>query len=111
MMIVATPKKKKEIIEDLEVAAKKHGQWRDVLGRLFRNKLGMVGLGIVVVLLILIIFAPLLTWHAYDWQEFTNRFAYPSADHPFGSRRAAGRRRRFRERAEETRGGDHPHRR
>ena len=80
-----TFKKKKEYVESLESVARRHSQWRDILVRLIRNKLGMVGLIIVVVLILLIVFAGVLTWFPYDKQDFMHRFAQPSWTYLMGT--------------------------
>jgi len=80
--------RKKRIDNDLEVMVsmtRKKGQWRDIVARLLRNKLGMVGLIIVSVLLILVIFAPLFTPYDYSIQNASNRFVYPNRQHIMGT--------------------------
>ena len=84
-MIPLTRKKKEEYIASLESAANSHGQWRDIVGRLLRNKLGVVGMTIVVVLLILVVFAPVFTKYPYDQQSFPNRFKYPGMTYLLGT--------------------------
>ncbi len=84
-MFLMTLKEKKEYVATLENTAKKRSQWRDIFGRLLRNKLGMVGFAIVAILLILIIFAGLFTRFPYDEQSFGERFLYPSWRHPLGT--------------------------
>jgi len=71
--------------KEMAEIARKRSQWRDVGRRLLRNKLGMLGLGIVTVLVILVIFADFFTWHDYAFQEFGRRFSYPSLEHPLGT--------------------------
>jgi peptide/nickel transport system permease protein len=80
-----TFKKKKAYIETLETAARRHSQWSDILSRLLRNKLGMFAFIIVAVLLLLIIFAGVLTWFPYGKQNFADRFADPSWTHLMGT--------------------------
>ena len=54
-------KKKKEHIERLEdMATKRHSQWGDVWKRLCKNKLAMVGLGVVAFLILVAIFADVI---------------------------------------------------
>jgi peptide/nickel transport system permease protein len=69
----------------MEETSRKKGQWKDILGRLLRNKLGLTGLIIVAVLLILVIFAGVFTKYDYSFQEFGNRFANPSWQHLMGT--------------------------
>ena len=64
---------------------RKSGQWRDVILRLFRNKLAMVGLGIVLVLVLMGIFADFLAPYGYADQDMTRRFADISSNHPLGT--------------------------
>lgn len=75
----------KNDVETLENAAGKSSQFREIMSRLFSNKLGMVGLVIVVVLLLLVIFADLLTTFTYDKQNFSEKFVYPCAEHILGT--------------------------
>ena len=65
--------------------SRKRSQWGDIMGRLIRNRLGTVGLFIVVLLLILTIFAGVFTKYDYAEQDYTNQFAYPSWQHPMGT--------------------------
>lgn len=54
-------KKKKEHIERLEdMATRRHSQWGDVWKRLCKNKLAMVGLGVVAFLILVAIFADVI---------------------------------------------------
>jgi peptide/nickel transport system permease protein len=59
--------------------------WQDVLARFLKNKSGIAGFVIVVIMILLILFAPLLTRFDYDAQSFPDRFLYPSSLHPFGT--------------------------
>ena len=78
-------KEQERCIDELEQRSRKKGQWRDIMGRLLRNKLGMVGLCILVVLLILVIFAGVFTKYDYSYQNFPDKFCKPSWDHPMGA--------------------------
>lgn len=78
-------KKETANIENMEMVTRRRGQWRDILGRLFRNKLGTLGVIIVVVLLILIVFAGVFTKYDYSAQDFGSRFLLPSLEHPMGT--------------------------
>ena len=84
-MLMMSPKKQVELSDNLAEMAKKKGQWRDVIQRLFRNKLAVVGLVIIVILLFSTVFAPLLTKYDYAEQVFPNRFLYPNKDHIMGT--------------------------
>lgn len=78
-------KKKREMIESLEQMARKRGQWRDVVGRLLRNKTGIAGLCVCAILVILVIFAPVFTPYNPLKQSVIERFLYPSSEHIFGT--------------------------
>jgi len=78
-------KRKMQNVSTLEDAARKKGQWRDILRRLLRNKLGMVGLSIVLALVILTVFAGFFSTSHYNAQDYTNRFVMPSRAHPLGT--------------------------
>lgn len=84
-MISVTKNKKKEYCETLETMTRGRSQWRDILARLLRNKLGMIGLVIVGILLILILFAGVFTRFPYDKQDFANRFQDPSWTYLMGT--------------------------
>lgn len=64
---------------------KKQGQWRDVIRRLFRNKLAIVALIFIILLVIVAIFAPLLAPYDYREIDMTNALAPLSWEHPFGT--------------------------
>ena len=84
-MLFVSKKKKLKIENDLAEFVRRRGQTRDVVSRLVRNKLGMVGLVIVVVLLVLIVFAGLFTKYGVNAQNFTIKLNFPSAAHIFGT--------------------------
>jgi peptide/nickel transport system permease protein len=77
--------KKEEYMQSLEGMTKKRGQWRDVMHRLFRNKLAVVGLVLVLIVLGGTIFANFLTPYDYSAQNFSEKFTYPCLEHPFGT--------------------------
>lgn len=64
---------------------RKRSQWRDVLHRLTRNKLAMLGLVIVLVLVLAAVFADFVAPYDPDVQDYTNMKAYPSFAHPLGT--------------------------
>ena len=74
-----------ENTEELDDAVRKQGQWKDILRRLFKNKLGTIGFILVVVLIVLSIFAPVFTKYDPSYQDFMARFAYPSKEHIMGT--------------------------
>lgn len=83
--MLITRKQKLEHNDTLEEIMKKHGQWKDVVRRLFKNKLAVVGLAIVVVLLLSTIFADFITKYDYSMQDPKSRFAPLSSEHFFGA--------------------------
>lgn len=74
----------KAIEHALEIT-RKRSQWADIIARVYRNKIGMVGFSIVVILLILVIFAPLFTNQDPALQNLTSKFAPPSREHLMGT--------------------------
>ena len=85
MLFSFSRKKQDERIQDLADIARKKSRGRDIWRRLFKNRLGMVGLAIVLCLFILIIFAGVFTKYPYDVQSLGDKWLYPSWDHPFGT--------------------------
>ena len=85
MIFRVTNKQKKKYAVDMTEIVKRKSKWLDVWRRLRRNRLGMVGLTIIVLLLILVIGANLFTWHDPARQVFDNRFAYPNANNLLGT--------------------------
>ena len=84
-MIFFTKNEKQKFVKSLEDSARRRSQWRDIFGRLVRNKLGMVGLIIVAALVILIIFPGIFTNYTYHDQDSRSKFLYPSAEHFMGT--------------------------
>jgi peptide/nickel transport system permease protein len=74
----------KAIEHALEIT-RKRSQWADIIARVYRNKIGMVGFSIVVILLILVIFAPLFTHQDPALQVLASKFAPPSREHLMGT--------------------------
>jgi peptide/nickel transport system permease protein len=72
-------------LEQVVTPAKKKSIWLDVWRRLRRNKAAMVGLGIIVILFLVAIFADVIAPYTYYEQNLRNRFALPSAEHFFGT--------------------------
>jgi len=64
---------------------KKRSQWGMVWQRLKRNKMAMFGLGIMGLLVIIAIFAPIITPYDYDYQQLLSRLQGPSSEHWFGT--------------------------
>ena len=87
-MLKMLSRRKKRQDEDLELMvsmSRKRSQWLDTVGRLLRNRLGLVGLSIVVILLVLTIFAGIFTPYDYAKQSLKEAFAYPSGAHLMGT--------------------------
>ncbi len=84
-MLRLTKKAREEYIETLEDSARSHSQWGDVLRRLFKNKLAVVGLILVLLLIFSAIFAGVLTRYDYSKQDFDSRLLFPSWDHLLGT--------------------------
>lgn len=64
---------------------KTNSQLAGIWIRLKRNKLAMVGLALVLLIVFLSVFADVVTPYAYDKQDLSNRFSYPSLQHLFGT--------------------------
>ncbi len=78
-------KPREEDLETLENSVRKHSQWGDVLRRLLRNRLAMVGLVICVLIIFSAVFANLLTPYDYSEQNFDIRLQFPNAQHLLGT--------------------------
>lgn len=59
--------------------------WPEVWKRLFRNKLADVCLGIIVLMLLLAVFAPMLSPYNYDAADLLHTNVKPCAEHLFGT--------------------------
>ncbi|WP_229704035.1 nickel transporter permease [Caldalkalibacillus thermarum] len=59
--------------------------WRDVFRSLRRNKLAMVGAGIILFFVLLALTAPFITSYEYHEQDMMNRLQPPSSEHWFGT--------------------------
>jgi peptide/nickel transport system permease protein len=79
--MVITRKQKEQHIRSLEQMSKKHSQWGDVLRRLLRNKLAMVGLAIVLIIVLAVVFADVISPYDYAEQNPTQKLQFPSAEH------------------------------
>ena len=77
-MFAVTRKQKEKHIQSLEASVRHHSQWGDVFRRLFRNKLAVIGLVLVIVIVFSAIFANLLTPYDYSVQDLSNRLQFPS---------------------------------
>ncbi|MBM7633292.1 ABC transporter permease [Geomicrobium sediminis] len=59
--------------------------WKDVMGRLFANKLAVTGLILIILLTIMAIIGPFLTEHTYRSQSILNSNTAPNSTYWFGS--------------------------
>jgi peptide/nickel transport system permease protein len=71
--------------EDTPVKRRSNSQWADVVRRYKRNKLAMVGLGVIGVLALLAIFGGALAPYDPFEQNLINTLQGPSSDHLFGT--------------------------
>lgn len=77
---------KRILRHDKDVDIKQNGLWRDVIKRLFRNKLAIVGLCYIIFLILLSIFATFfLDYDKSIAVNGLNRLKSPSLAHPFGT--------------------------
>jgi peptide/nickel transport system permease protein len=59
--------------------------FRDFARRFYKNKLAVLGLGIIAILLLCAIFPQLITSYSYSEQNLTQRLLPPSSEHLFGT--------------------------
>ena len=64
---------------------RKRSQWKDVMRRLWRNKLAMVGLFLVLVLVLAAVFADFVSPYDPAEQDLLNMKANPSSEHLLGT--------------------------
>ena len=63
----------------------RNSRFYDIMRRLARNKLAMVGLFIIVALVLIAIFADFIAPYGYAEQNWSDAFQAPNADHWFGT--------------------------
>lgn len=68
----------------VESRVRKEGQITQVLHRLSRNKVAMVGLFIILLLVAMAVVSPWIMPYDYTLMDMTNMYAKPSLAHPFG---------------------------
>lgn len=79
-------RRKEKYVESLNnMATGRHSQGRDVIRRLFRNKLAVVGLILIVIIVVATVGAPIFAPYDYDAANLANRFQMPCWEHPFGT--------------------------
>ena len=61
------------------------GLWEDAARRLLRHRLGMFGLVMLLILIFAAVFGPSLMSYDPTAMDFSDRFAPPSLQHPFGT--------------------------
>ena len=71
--------------DSLEKPAKKRSQWGDIRRRFIRNRLGMIGLIIIVILVTFILLAPMITPYNYATQDHSSVLVYPNSKHIMGT--------------------------
>ncbi len=64
---------------------KKKSLWADAWKRLRKNRMAMIGLGIITMFIILAIFADQIAPYGYDDQDLNRRFMFPNKDFWFGT--------------------------
>lgn len=67
------------------VKPKKTSQFKQVWKRLRKNKLALVGLGIIIVLILIAIFADFIAPYSFDEQNLQATLQFPSSKHIFGT--------------------------
>ena len=84
-MLLMNRREQAKLERDLAEATKKRSQWRDIARRLRRNKLGMAGLFIVVILIFVVIFANFITPYHENDQNLKIKFTLPNQEHIMGT--------------------------
>lgn len=67
------------------VAMESHTYWQDVWFHFKKNKLALASLAFLLIIVLLAIFAPMLSQYTYDMQDSAMRNSTPSAVHWFGT--------------------------
>ena len=68
-----------------EAFVESEGFWRTTIRRLFKHRIGRIGVVIVTILVIMAVFGPVLSPYDPNAMDFTNRFSPPTLEHPFGT--------------------------
>jgi len=63
----------------------RNGQLHDVWRKLKMNKLAMISLGVLIMIFLIAIFAPLVIPYDYAYQDYNSVLQFPNASHPFGT--------------------------
>ena len=67
------------------ITAKSRTYFQDALSRFMKNKLALLGLGFLVVVVLLAVFAPIFSPYTYDEMDLSKINSSPSASHWFGT--------------------------
>lgn len=78
-------KTKTSAAQEPESSLRKQSQVKEVMGRLFRNKLAVAGMVIFAIYVLIAIFAPLLAPYDYSLFDLANKNLTPNADHWLGT--------------------------
>ncbi|GGK30523.1 diguanylate cyclase [Caldalkalibacillus thermarum] len=73
------------LVQQMAIDQPASSPWRDVFRSLRRNKLAMVGAGIILFFVLLALTAPFITSYEYHEQDMMNRLQPPSSEHWFGT--------------------------
>lgn len=76
--------------QERELKKSKNGEikeslWKDVARRLFRNKMAVFGLVIIIILLLFALFPRIIAPYGFDDQDYMNKFVPPNAKHIMGT--------------------------
>ena len=66
-------------------ARKKKSHTKEILHRLFKNKLAVAGLVVIILLVLVAIFAPFLAPYGYEVQDLTATYQFPNGTHLLGT--------------------------
>ena len=66
-------------------ARKKKSHTKEILHRLFKNKLAVAGLVVIILLVLVAIFAPFLAPYGYEVQDLTATYQFPNGTHLIGT--------------------------
>lgn len=69
----------------MKTKTRKHTHTRDVLHRLMKNKLAVVGLVVIILLILIAIFAPFLAPYGYEEQDLMATYQSPNATYLLGT--------------------------
>ena len=69
---------------DVGIRNRRQGQFGQVMHRLRKNKVAMIGLVVLLLLILMAILAPYITPYDYAKTSKADRYALPSWQHPFG---------------------------